>query len=209
VRTLHLHSIWHRLNPLPNRSFANGRVLLRLAPILILALLFSPACKRTDAAPKQNAALELTGAVMDKANLLDGAAEARITDKLLAAHTDYGPQMAVVTTPSLEGKPIETYGLDLANSWRLGDVKRSDGLLLIVAPNERKVRIEVGIGLEGSFNTRFAKAIVDETLTPRFRQGAFQAGIEAAVDRMIAKMKAVPTLPVNDNASPKAKDKAA
>lgn len=182
---------------------------MRLAPILLLALLLSPACKRIDAAPKQHASLELTGVVVDKADVLDAAAEARLTAKLLAAHTDYGPQMAVVTTPSLNGIAIDDYGLALANSWGLGDVKRSDGLLMIVAPNERKVRIEVGVGLEGSFNNIFAKRIIDETLTPQFKQGNFQAGIEAAVDQMIVKMTAAPTLPANDNASPDAKDEAA
>ncbi len=75
----------------------------------------------------------------------------------------------------------------------------NDGLLLLVAPTERKLRIEVGIGLEGSFSDIFAGKIIRETITPAFKKGDFTGGIEAGVDRMIRRMKEVPTLPANDN----------
>ena len=184
---------------------------MRCSPALVLSLvlLLVPACRRVEPAPKARAALELTGAVVDRADVLEVTAEARLTQKLLAAQNAYGPQMVVVTTPTLNGQSVKKYSLDLANDWGLGDAKRADGLLLLLAPKERTVRIEVGTGLEGSFNDRFAKKIIDETLIPRFKNGEFQAGVEAAVDQMIAKMKAVPTITANDNASSNAKDKAA
>ncbi|MGC1468992.1 MAG: TPM domain-containing protein, partial [Sphingorhabdus sp.] len=98
---------------------------------------------------------------------------------------------------------------DLAQSWGIGHKERLDGLVLLIAPNERKVRIEVGIGLEGSFTDELAGQILRESILPQFREGNIAGGIEAGVDRMIAKMKSVSTLPANDNAAPDAKDEAA
>ena len=158
---------------------------------------------------KPKAALPLTGRVVDAANILDAETEKQLTAKLASAQTQFGPQMVVVTTPSLQGRRIEDYALDLGNTWEIGDAKREDGLLLVVAPNERKVRIEVGYGLEGSFSDVFAKKILDKTILPKLGAGDLQAGIVAGVDRMIEKMKAVPTLPVNDNEVPKPKEDAA
>ncbi len=145
------------------------------------------------------AELKLTGRVVDRANIIDGQTEQRIAKRLAMAEKLYGPQMVVVTVPSLEGKPIADYSVDLARSWRIGHAKRNDGLLLLVAPKERKLRIEVGIGLEGSFSEIFAGQVIRQTITPAFKKGDFAGGIEAGVDRMISRMKAVPTLPANDN----------
>lgn len=155
------------------------------------------------------AALPMTGRVVDAANILDADTEQQLTARLALAETRYGPQMVVVTTPSLEGRNIEDYSLDLANAWGIGDAKRDDGLLLLVAPNERKVRIEVGDGLEGPFSDAFSERILGETILPKFSAGNLQAGIIAGVDRMIAKMKAVAASPVNDNEMSEAKKDAA
>jgi uncharacterized protein len=182
---------------------------LRHTSILILALIFAAGCKRVETAPKLKPALELTGRVVDAANLLTPETEARLTAKLAAAENDFGPQMVVATTPSLGGRKIEAYSLDLARAWAIGDKKRNDGLILLVAPNERKVRIEVGLGLEGSFSDAFAQTILEENILPLFKGSEFDAGVEAGVDRMINKMKAAPTLPSNDNGIPVTKDKAA
>lgn len=167
------------------------------------------ACSQVETMPKPKPLLELTGRVVDKADLLDLDTEKRIETKLADAERRYGPQLVVATTPSLEGREIEDYSFDLAQSWGIGDKERLDGLVLLVAPNERKVRIEVGFGLEGSFTDEYAGQILRETILPQFRDGNLAEGIEAGVDRMIAKMKAVPTLPANDNAASDAKDEAA
>ena len=151
---------------------------------------------------KPKAALPLTGRVVDAANILDAETEKRITGQLALAEKQQGPQLVVVTTPSLNGRRIQDYSLDLARAWGIGDAKRNDGLLLVVAPNEREVRIEVGYGLEASFSDTYSKKILDEAIIPAFRAGNLQAGIVAGVDQMIAKMRAAPTLPINDNNTP-------
>lgn len=180
-----------------------------LRPLAGLFLILASCNSGQSEASKPKAALPLTGRVVDAADILDSATEKQLTAKLASTEAHYGPQMVVVTTPSLDGRRIEDFAYDLGNAWGVGHKKRDDGLLLIVAPNERKVRIEVGHGLEGSFNDVFAKKILEETVLPKFGDGDLQAGIVAGVDRMIEKVKAVPTLPVNDNEAPKAKEDAA
>jgi uncharacterized protein len=182
---------------------------LRHALTLILAVVLSVACSHAEPAAQGQAALELTGRVVDAANILDPETEKRLTGKLALAQQQYGPQMVIVTTPTLNGKTIESYSLDLANAWGIGDKKRNDGLMLLIAPTERRVRIEVGRGVEGSFSDAFAGEILRENIIPYFQGGDLAGGIEAGVDRMIAKMKAVPTIPANDNSETAAKDKAA
>ncbi len=167
---------------------------------VILALTLETGCSRSETAQqKTKPALELTGRVVDAADLLTPDAEKRLVSKLASAELAYGPQMVVVTTPSLNGREISNYSIDLARSWGIGDKKRNDGLVLLVAPTERKVRIEVGSGLEGSFSDEFAGQILRDNILPSFQDENFEAGVEAGVDRMIEKMKAAPTLRVNDN----------
>ena len=86
----------------------------------------------------------LSGRVVDEANLLSPEAERSLTARLQALEESTGRQMVVATIPDLQGYPIEDYGYQLGRSWGIGDAKRDDGVLLIVAPNDRKVRIEVG-----------------------------------------------------------------
>ncbi len=187
-----------------------GEAPLRNILPLILALTFATGCSRSEAVQQQpKPALELTGNVMDAANLLPVAVEKRLADKLAAAELAFGPQMVVVTTPSLGGRDIAAYTIDLARGWGVGDKKRNDGLVLLVAPNERKVRIEVGYGLEGSFSDAVTAQILQDTILPSFKDGDLESGIEAGVDQMIAKMKAAPSLPTNDNTVAIPKDKAA
>jgi uncharacterized protein len=147
--------------------------------------------------------------VSDGANILDAATEEALSARLARAERNYGPQLVVVTINSLKGQPIEEYSLELAKATGIGDKVRNDGLLLVVAPNERKTRIEVGTGLEASFTNAYAQSVVDEVLLPKFKAGRFQDGIEAAVNRLIAKMKEAPTNAANDNDRPaKQKDAA-
>jgi uncharacterized protein len=135
----------------------------------------------------------------DQADLLTPQQEDALVDRLSTAYNSYGPYLMVVTVKSLKGQSIEDYSLKLARRLAIGDAKRDDGLLLLVAPNERRVRIEVGYGLEASFTDPFCKKIIEENIIPLFKQNYFPAGINAGVDRIIEKMKSAPTIPANDN----------
>jgi uncharacterized protein len=137
--------------------------------------------------------------VNDGAGILDESVEQRVAARLASAEHIYGPQLVVVTTASLQGQNIEDYSLKLATASGIGDKARDDGLMLVIAPNERKTRIEVGTGLESSFTNAYAKSVIDEVLMPNFKTGRFEAGVEAAVDRLIAKMREAPTKASNDN----------
>ncbi|MCS6987184.1 MAG: TPM domain-containing protein [Sphingomonadaceae bacterium] len=135
----------------------------------------------------------LTGRVVDAADLLPPQAEARLADRLarLEAETG-GTQVVVVTVPSLEGYDIADYGVRLGRAWGIGRKGRDDGALLIVAPNERRVRIEVGYGLEERVPDALAFLIIDERIRPRFQAGDFVGGIEAGVEALAALLRLPP-----------------
>ena len=127
----------------------------------------------------------LTGRVVDRADVLPAADEAEITAKSQALDRATGHQIVVVTVPSLGGHAIEQYALALGNAWGVGRKGIDDGVLLVVAPTERKVRIEVGKGLTGSLSDRAAQGIIDSDILPAFRSGDFARGIERGVDGVI------------------------
>jgi len=123
--------------------------------------------------------------VVDAANLLPASSRTAIAGKLAALEQRTGHQFVVVTVPGLGGHPIEDYGVTLGRTWRIGRKDINDGVLLIVAPVERKVRIEVGYGLERALRDEEAKAIIDSAILPAFRAGDFPRGIAAGVDGVI------------------------
>lgn len=96
--------------------------------------------------------------------------------------------MVIATTASLCGEDIDAYSLTLANAWRLGSKERNDGLLLLVAPSERKVRIEVGYGLEMVMTNALCADIIRRSIVPRFRNGDVRGGIVAGTDAIVAVM---------------------
>ena len=100
-------------------------------------------------------------------------------------------QLVVATTPTLDGNNINEYSLDLANAWGLGDAKRNDGLLVLVAPKERRVRIEVGYGLEKAVTNDEAQTIIDKRILPHFRSGDFETGISKGVDELVQEVTPV------------------
>lgn len=120
--------------------------------------------------------------VTDLADLLDPGAEERLEQRLQAIETETGAQVAVLTVPSLDGEVLEDYALRVAESWKLGREGVDDGVLVLVARDDRKVRIEVGYGLEGTITDLESRRIIDGRMVPAFRQGDFGAGIEGAVD---------------------------
>ncbi len=154
---------------------------LLLVLLAALALLAGPAAAQTF--PK------LTGRVVDEAHLLSAEQAAALDAKLAALETQSQRQMVIATIPDLQGYDIEDYGYRLGRAWGIGDKQRNDGLLLIVAPNERKVSIEVGYGLEGVISDALASEIRRTEIVPRFKTGDYAGGIAAATDKLIAQLQ--------------------
>jgi uncharacterized protein len=128
---------------------------------------------------------QLTGRVVDEANILDTAAKIDIDTKLEDLEKKTSTQFVVVTLKSLRGRTIEEYGYQLGRHWGIGQKGTNNGVLLIVAPNERKVRIEVGYGLEGTLTDAITSVIVQGTILPRFRANDYQGGIRQGVDAVL------------------------
>ncbi|WP_068074654.1 TPM domain-containing protein [Novosphingobium lentum] len=132
---------------------------------------------------------KLTGRVVDDAHLLSPEQAAAIDGKLAALETQSQRQMVVATVPSLQGFEIEDYGYRLGRAWGIGDKQRNDGVLLLVAPTEHKVRIEVGYGLEGIITDALSSVIIQREVVPRFKQNDYPGGIAAATDQLIAQLQ--------------------
>ncbi len=127
----------------------------------------------------------LTGRVVDQANVLNAAAKAQIERKLADLESKTGRQLVVVTLASLQGYEIEDYGYRLGRAWGIGQKGANNGALLIVAPNEHRVRIEVGYGLEGTLTDAVSRLIIENGILPRFRVNDFAGGIERGVDDIV------------------------
>jgi len=123
----------------------------------------------------------LTGRVVDNANILSPADEQVLIETLKQLEDKSSDQLVVVTLPSLQGYPIEDFGYQLGRHWGIGTKELNNGALLIVAPNERKVRIEVGYGLEPILTDALSRVIIDNAILPRFRGGDFPGGIKDGV----------------------------
>ncbi|MES2056230.1 MAG: TPM domain-containing protein [Pseudomonadota bacterium] len=127
----------------------------------------------------------LTGRVVDAAALLSPADKSALEIKSATLEKATGHQLVVVTVASLGGHSIEMYGVNLGRTWGIGRKGFDDGVLLIVAPNERKVRIEVGYGLESALRDEEAGAIIQSAILPAFRTGDYPRGVSAGVDGII------------------------
>jgi uncharacterized protein len=156
---------------------------------LILAALLTLLAAPLAAQPQFPA---LTGRVVDNADILTPEAEAALTAKLAALETQSQRQLVVATIADLEGYEVADYGYQLGRAWGLGDETRNDGAVLIVAPNDRKVRIEVGYGLEGYLTDALSSLIIQNQILPAFRNGDFPGGINAGADAIIAQLQLPP-----------------
>ena len=137
---------------------------------------------------------KLTGRVVDQADLLDPAQEAALTAKLEGLEARTNRQLVVATLNSLEGYEISDYGYRLGRQWALGqdgkgESEKDNGAILIIAPNERKMRIEVGYGLEPVLTDGLSSSIVRSDITPAFKAGDFPGGINAGVDRIVTQLE--------------------
>ena len=127
----------------------------------------------------------LSGRVVDQTGTLSSGDIDSLTRTLKALELRKGSQVAVLIVPTTEPETIEQYSIRVAEAWKIGRRKIDDGALLVVVKNDRKLRIEVGYGLEGALNDVTAKRIIDEVITPKFRSGDFAGGISAGIDRII------------------------
>jgi uncharacterized protein len=127
----------------------------------------------------------LTGRVVDQADIIRPDTRVAIEQKSADLEEKSGIQLVVATVSSLEGQEIEPYANELFRKWALGEKKKNNGVLLLVAPNERRVRIEVGYGLEGTLTDALSKVIISNAMTPRFKAGDFSEGISRGVDDII------------------------
>src|SRR5450631_179589 len=127
----------------------------------------------------------LTGRVVDEAGVLDDAARTALTGTLAELEQKTPDQLVVVTLKSLQGTSIEDYGYQLGRRWQIGQKDKNNGVLLIVAPNERKVRIEVGYGLEGALTDAVTKLIIESSILPRFKVADYAGGIKRGVEDIV------------------------
>ncbi len=128
---------------------------------------------------------KLTGRIVDNATMLDEAQEQRLSQLLEAHEKATTNQIVIATLPNLQGYAIETYGYQLGRAWAIGQKDKDNGVLLIVAKQERKVRIEVGYGLEGVLTDAISSNIVHTVILPRFKRGDFSGGIESGAKAII------------------------
>jgi uncharacterized protein len=128
----------------------------------------------------------LTGRVVDLTSTLDASQKANLEQTLAAFEARKGTQIAVLLVPTTEPETIEQYSLRVAEQWKIGRKKVDDGAILVVAKNDRTLRIEVGYGIEGTLSDVTSHRIISEIITPAFRQGDFYGGIRAGIERMIS-----------------------
>jgi uncharacterized protein len=166
------------------------RIAVMLGAILAGAFATAPAWADVAVPP-------LTSQVTDLTGTLSGEAVARIEAKLVPFEAKKGAQIAVLIVPTTQPEEIEQFGIRVEDTWKLGRKGVDDGAYLIVAKNDRRVRIEVSYGLEGVLSDAVANRIIAETITPRFKQGDYDGGVEAGVDQMMSVINGEP-LPAPD-----------
>jgi uncharacterized protein len=128
----------------------------------------------------------LTGRVVDQTGTLSSGDIASLTQTLRDLETRKGSQIAILIVPTTDGEAIAPFALRVAEAWKIGRKKIDDGALLVIAKNDRHLRIEVGYGLEGALNDVTTKRIIDEVITPKFKSGDFAGGVSAGINRMIS-----------------------
>ncbi|WP_036198227.1 TPM domain-containing protein [Marinobacter sp. HL-58] len=173
----------------------------QIAVLMVLGLVFQTAA----VAQSSPEFPELTGRVVDRADMLPEKVEANL-DRMLEAHEQTTTeQVVVVTLPDLQGQAIEEYGYQLGRHWGIGQEGEDNGALLIVAEDERRIRIEVGYGLEGRLTDAISATIINQIITPAFREGDFATGIANGTEAMIQVLGGEP-LAVPESRSSRAED---
>lgn len=160
-----------------------------LAAALLLGAVGSASAQALQAIPP------LTARVTDLTGTLSAAQQQSLETKLAAFEAHKGAQLAVLIVPTTQPEAIEQYSIRVVERWKLGRRKVDDGALLIIAKNDRQLRIEVGYGLEGVLTDATSNRIIDEIILPRFRAGDFYGGIDAGLERMMAVIEGEPLPP--------------
>ena len=173
------------MGPRPFSQQSSALVRIAAALVLLAALLL-PGLARAQTFP------QLTGPVVDAGNVIPDDVEARITQKLVQFNQQSGRQLQVATVPDLQGYEISDYGYRLGRAWGIGGKDKNDGAILLIAPTERKVRVEVGYGLEGTLTDALSSQIIRREILPRFKAGDMPGGIEAGTEALIAQLQLPP-----------------
>ena len=134
----------------------------------------------------------LAGRVNDQANMLEDGFEAQLEERLRLLEEETGAQVAVLTIQSLKGDPLEDFSMRVAETWKLGREDADNGVLIVIVRDERRMRIEVGYGLEGALTDAQSGRIIDHLMAPRFREGDFNGGVGAAVDAVSSAIRGEP-----------------
>ena len=181
---------------MPTRPAVLARPLAALTAALLAALAFGPAAAQQAAA---QAGLQpipaYSSRVVDTIGLLQPDERARLEAKLKAFEERKGSQVAVLIVDTTQPEEIEQYSIRVADAWKPGRKGIDDGAILIIAKQDRRMRVEVGRGLEGALTDLVSRRVIDETVRPAFRAGEFSAGVEAGVDRMIGVIDGEPLPP--------------
>src|SRR6476661_4920108 len=151
----------------------------------LVATAFAAASMAFAAAAFADVAVPPVARVTDPTGTLGAAERGALEQKLAAFEQAKGSQIAVLIVPTTTPETIEQYSIRVAEAWKIGRKKIDDGALLVVAKNDRHLRLEVGYGLEGSLTDVTTKRIIDEVITPKFKSGDFAGGISAGIGRMI------------------------
>ena len=136
----------------------------------------------------------LAGRVNDQANLLSDTAKDRLEERLRLLEQETGAQVAVLTIASLEGDPLEDFTMRVVETWKLGRSGADNGVLILISRDDRRMRIEVGYGLEGVLTDAQSGRIIDWLMAPRFREGDFDGGVDAAVDAVSSAIRGEPVV---------------
>lgn len=144
---------------------------------------------------------ELTGRVIDQTATLDAAQQGALEEKLAQLERDMGSQVVVLIVPTTAPEDIAAYANRIGNAWKLGRSDVGDGLIVVVAKDDHRMRIEVAKALEGAVPDIAAGRIISDVMTPAFRRGDFAGGLDAAVDQLAARIRGEPLPEVNDGGS--------
>lgn len=175
------------------KAFSAVRSAFGLGRLAVLLALLAAALQLLIAMPAQAQTFPaLSGRVVDGANLLAPEQKAALEARLQALEENSNRQLVVVTLASLEGYPIDDYGYRLGRAWGIGQKGENNGALLIIAPNERKLRIEVGYGLEPILTDALSSVIINTQITPRFKVNDYAGGINAGVETIATQLTLPP-----------------
>lgn len=178
-RSLAYLSVWIGLAIMPA---------LMLAPIVILAPCLAVAESNQDlqstAGQSELAIPTLTSAVMDEVGLLNAREESVLNDHIQKVYQKGAAQIQILIIDSLKGHAIEEYSIRVVEQWKLGHEKKDNGVLILIVQKDRKIRIEVGRGLEGAITDLYTKRIIRELISPAFKKGEYALGLELAIDRL-------------------------